>query len=144
MTLSITSAFSMTTTLRWPRSFMRSVWKPLKASSTRLPWNASAFASSVQASAGFRGEREIGEEEGLGEADAEGLADGCALAFVDALGLGDASVIVIVVTPFWVDTLTRAPVAPSRNRPEIAPDFACSSRDRNLPNISPPFAGYSD
>src|SRR2546423_555364 len=148
MTLSITSAFSMSTTERWPRSFIRFVWNPLKALSTRWTWNASAFASSVQASAGFGEERELGEEEGLGEAEADGvamwLADGDADAFAAALGLGDASVIVIVVTPFWVDTLTSAPVAPSRNRPEIAPDFACSSRDRNLPNISPPFAGYTD
>src|SRR5579859_2258334 len=118
---------------------MRSVWKPLKAVSTRWTWNASAFASS-----------EHGEDEGEEEGDAlaDGLGDGDGLALdvavgladgdADALGLGDASVIVIVVTPFCVETLTRAPVAPSRNRPEIAPDFAWSNSDNSFPSISPP------
>src|SRR5689334_20843957 len=135
MTLSITSAFSMSATLRWPRSFMRSVWKPLKAASTRWTWNASAFASSVQAVLEDEGEESDGLADGLADGDgvavcvAVGLADGDADALADALGLGDASVIVIVVTPFCVDTLTSAPVAPSRNRPEMAPDFAWSNRD---------------
>jgi hypothetical protein len=97
-----------------------------------LTWKASAFASSAQA------EDADGEEEGDGLADglavgdpvavglAVGLADGVGDAdwLADALGLGEASVIVIVVTPPDADTLTRAPVAPSRNTPEIAPDFA--------------------
>src|SRR5712692_1086257 len=141
MTLSITSAFSMSATLRVPRSFMRSVWKPLKAVSTRWTWNARALAWSAQA-------EDEGEEKGNALADGDGcavcvavgLADGDADLFADALGLGEASVIVIVVTPFCVDTLTSAPVAPSRNRPEIAPDFACRSRDRSFPSISPPCA----
>src|SRR5207249_10615981 len=115
----------MSATLRVPRSFMRSVWKPLKAVSTRWTWNARALTWSAQL-------EDEGEEkgdavcDGWADGDAVGLADGVGDADVlaDALGLGDASVIVIVVTPFWVDTLTSAPVAPSRNRPEIAPDFA--------------------
>src|SRR5437667_7040519 len=102
MTLSITSAFSMSATLRVPRSFMRSAWKPLNAVSTRWTWNARALAWSAQASAGFGEERVFGEEESWGETEAEGLADadGCALALADALGLAEAWVIVIVVTPF--------------------------------------------
>ena len=124
MTLSITSAFSTSRTLRCPRSFMRSVWNPPNALSTRWTWNASAFASSEHASAGFRGERGFAEDEGLGDAEALAVADGLGWALADADGLGLASVIVIVVTPFEADTLTSAPVAPSRNTPEIAPDFA--------------------
>src|SRR5258706_7666418 len=131
----------MSATLRVPRSFMRSVWKPLKAVSTRWTWNARALAWSAQL-------EDEGEEkgdalaDGCADGDAVGLADGVGDADVlaDALGLGDASVIVIVVTPFWVDTLTSAPVAPSRNRPEIAPDFAWRSRDNSFPSISPPCA----
>jgi hypothetical protein len=101
----------------------------LKAVSTRWTWNARALAWSAQAE--DEGEEKFdGLPDGLVEGDglavcvAVGLADGDADALADALGLGDASVIVTVVTPFAVDTLTSAPVAPSRNRPEIAPDFA--------------------
>jgi hypothetical protein len=103
------------------------VWKPVKAVSTRWTWNARAFAWSAQL-------EDEGEEKGSALADGDACADGDAVGLpdgvgdadvlADALGLGDASVIVIVVTPFCVDTLTSAPVAPSRNRPEIAPDFA--------------------
>ncbi|HEX4743789.1 MAG TPA: hypothetical protein VFW12_03870 [Candidatus Limnocylindria bacterium] len=60
------------------------------------------------------------DADGAGEAVAEGEADGDA----DALGLGDACVIVMVVTPFSVVAETRAPDAPRRNTPEIAPVFA--------------------
>jgi hypothetical protein len=98
---------------------MRSVWKPLNALSTRWTWSASAFAASEQE------EVEEVEEEFLA------LSDGLAVAvcvvvdaLADALGLAEGSVIVIVVTPFEADTLTSAPVAPSRKTAEIAPDFA--------------------
>jgi len=66
----------------------------------------------------------LADGDGLALCVAVGLADGDADVLADALGLGEAWVIVIVVTPFWVETLTSAPVAPSRNRPEVAPDFA--------------------
>ena len=60
----------------------------------------------------------LGDGEGSGEVEAEGDGE------TDALGLGDACVIVIVVTPFSVVAETRAPDAPRRKTPEIAPDFA--------------------
>src|SRR5438128_2700626 len=123
MTLSITSAFSTSETLRVPRSFMRSVWKPLNALSTRWTWNARALAWSAQALDEGEDEGTVrwADRDGLADGDADGLADGFgdADALADALGLADAWVMVTVVTPFCVETLTSAPVAPSRNRPEI-------------------------
>jgi hypothetical protein len=80
----------------------------------------------------------------VGSSDSRfGLADGDGDADWPAtVGLGDASVTVIVVTPFDADTLTRAPVAPSRNTPLIAPDFAWSKRDKSFASISPPVLCY--
>jgi hypothetical protein len=57
--------------------------------------------------------------EALGDAEGVGEEDGDA----EALGVGDACVTVMVVTPFSVVAVTRAPEAPSRNTPEIAPDL---------------------
>src|SRR5437870_11566641 len=120
----------MSATLRVPRSFMRAAWKPLNAVSTRWTWNARALAWSAQTLDEGEEKGNAPADDGLAECDAMGLADGDAAARADALGLAEAWVIVIVVTPFCVETLTSAPVAPSRNRPEIAPDFAWRSRDR--------------
>jgi hypothetical protein len=110
----------------------------LNAVSTRWTWSASAFAAS---------EQEDVEEEAFCA-----LPDGLAVAVLvvtdadalaDALGLADGSVIVIVVTPLEADTLTSAPVAPSRKMAEIAPDFAWSRRDSSFANMSPPLSGYT-
>jgi hypothetical protein len=118
------------------------VWKPVKAVSTRLTWNARAVASSVHAA--VDGEV-LDESDGLAAGDGLAVRDdavGDADGLADALGLGDASVIVTVVTPFAADTLTSAPVAPSRNTPEMAPDFAWISSEISLASISPPCTCY--
>jgi hypothetical protein len=99
---------------------MRSVWNPLNALSTRWTCNSSAFASSEHAVV------EEEEEESFGLSDGFGVRVAVWVVFVvtAVVGLGEASVIVIVVTPFAADTLTSAPVAPSRKTAESAPDFA--------------------
>ena len=113
---------------------MRSVWKPANALSTRCVWSARAFASSVQAV----GTERAGAEECCGEAVADGLGVGVAVGLVVAdglavaVGVGDGSVSTIVVTPLDAETLTSAPVAPSRNTPEMAPAFAWISSERAL------------
>src|SRR5258706_3440030 len=115
MTLSITSAVSMSATPRWPRSFMRSVWKPVNALATRRTWSASAFAWSAQAElSGLPDGLAVGDGLGLWDGDAVGLPDGVGDAdwLAEALGLGLAWVTVMVVTPFAADTVTSAPVAP--------------------------------
>jgi hypothetical protein len=119
------------------------VWKPVNAVFTRWIWNARAVASSVHAAV-------VGAVTAASDGLPDGVGDGLAVRDVtfgdvlgdaDALGLGDASVRVIVVTPFDADTLTRAPVAPSRNTPEMAPDFAWISSESSFASISPPWVG---
>lgn len=80
----------------------------------------------------------LGRGDALGEGDALGLADGVGDGDAegdgetDALGLGDACVIVIVVTPFSVVAETRAPDAPRRNTPEIAPVLSWMKSAKSL------------
>jgi hypothetical protein len=68
------------------------------------------------------------EEEGeaVGEAVAEAVGEAVGLALAEDDGLGLASVMVIVVTPFCTVAVTSAPVVPIRNTPAMTPDFALS------------------
>ena len=65
----------------------------------------------------------VEEEESFGLSDGFGLRVAVTVV-TSVLGLAEGCVIVTVVTPFDVDTLTSAPVAPSRSTPDNMPAFA--------------------
>src|SRR5258708_7873075 len=89
---------------------MRSVWKVPNALSTRLIWVERTFASSAHVDeVGERREEGDWDAGGVGVAVWVGVAVGLAGGCADADGLGDASVIVIVVAPFAADPLTSDP-----------------------------------
>lgn len=75
------------------------------------------------------------EEEGEAVGDAVGDAVGLAVADDVAIGLGLASVMVIVVTPFCTVAVTSAPVVPMRNTPAMTPDFALSNSSSSFSSI---------
>jgi len=77
----------------------------------------------------------VGDAEGDALCEALALGDAEAEALAEPNGLGLASVIVIVVTPFCTVAVTSAPVVPIRNTPAKTPDLACSNRLNRRSNM---------
>jgi len=73
--------------------------------------------------------------EGVGGGVDVGSGDSVGWALADVVGLGDASVIVMVVTPFEAETEMSAPVAPSRKTPEMTPALAWSKSSMSFANM---------
>src|SRR5438874_83915 len=73
--------------------------------------------------------------DGLGDFVGEAVGDAVGVVSAASVGLGLASVMVIVVTPFCTVAVTSAPVVPRRSTAATAPDFACRSSVRRRSNI---------
>src|SRR5438309_766243 len=73
--------------------------------------------------------------DGLGDFVGEAVGDALGVVSAASAGLGLASVMVIVVTPFCTVAVTSAPVVPRRSTAATAPDFACRNSARRRSNI---------
>src|SRR3979409_909027 len=109
----VSAAVARTFASRVPRSAVRFVFNVVNALFPRSASAAIAAASAVHAAVGATGATAgvDGDADGSELSSTSGVLDGFAVWTAPAvLGLGEASVIVMVVTPFVADTLTRAPV----------------------------------